>query len=62
MGLTGMIIVDDGTDARLGLPQTFGTDDLPLILQDRSFASDGSIEYQTDGSISCMGLELTPLS
>ena len=49
MGLTGMIIVDDGTDARLGLPQTFGTDDLPLILQDRSFASDGSIEYQTDG-------------
>jgi len=49
MGLTGMIIVDDGTDAQLGLPRTFGTDDLPLILQDRSFASDGSIEYGTDG-------------
>lgn len=49
MGLTGMIIVDDGTDARLGLPRTFGIDDLPLILQDRSFASDGSIEYETDG-------------
>jgi blue copper oxidase len=49
MGLTGMIIVDDGTDARLGLPRTFGIDDLPLILQDRSFASDGSIEYQADG-------------
>jgi FtsP/CotA-like multicopper oxidase with cupredoxin domain len=43
-----MIIVDDGTDARLGLPRTFGIDDLPLILQDRSFASDGSIEYETD--------------
>jgi FtsP/CotA-like multicopper oxidase with cupredoxin domain len=49
MGLTGMIIVDDGIDARLGLPRTFGIDDLPLILQDRSFASDGSIEYTTDG-------------
>jgi blue copper oxidase len=49
MGLAGMIIVDDGTDDRLGLPRTFGIDDLPLILQDRSFASDGSIEYQTDG-------------
>ena len=49
MGLAGMIIVDDGTDARLGLPRTFGTDDLPLILQDRTFASDGSIEYGTDG-------------
>ena len=48
MGLSGMIIVDDGTDARLGLPRTFGIDDLPLILQDRSFASDGSIEYGTD--------------
>jgi blue copper oxidase len=49
MGLTGMIIVDDGTDAQLGLPRSFGIDDLPLILQDRSFASDGSIEYETDG-------------
>ena len=45
MGLTGMIIVDDGSDARLGLPRTFGIDDLPIILQDRSFGSDGSIEY-----------------
>src|SRR6516164_7704744 len=49
MGLTGMIIVDDGTDAQLGLPRTFGVDDLPIVLQDRSFASDGSIEYGTDG-------------
>ena len=45
MGLTGMIIVDDGTDARIGLPRTFGLDDLPIILQDRTFDSDGSIEY-----------------
>src|SRR5262245_58522100 len=44
-----MIIIDDGTEARLGLPRTFGIDDLPLILQDRSFASDGSIEYATGG-------------
>jgi blue copper oxidase len=49
MGLTGMIIVDDGTDLRLGLPRTFGNDDLPLILQDRSFAPDGSLEYDADG-------------
>jgi blue copper oxidase len=45
MGLTGMILVDDGSDARLGLPRTFGFDDLPLILQDRSFGEDGSIAY-----------------
>ena len=46
MGLAGMMIVDDGCDARLGLPRTFGVDDLPLILQDRQFDSDGSIEYE----------------
>jgi FtsP/CotA-like multicopper oxidase with cupredoxin domain len=46
MGLTGMIIVDDGSDSGLGLPRTFGVDDLPLILQDRSFDSGGSIEYE----------------
>jgi blue copper oxidase len=45
MGLTGMILVDDGSDARLGLPLTFGIDDLPLILQDRSIGEDGSIAY-----------------
>jgi FtsP/CotA-like multicopper oxidase with cupredoxin domain len=48
MGLTGMIIIDDGSDAHLDLPRTFGVDDLPIILQDRSFDSDGSIEYDND--------------
>ena len=45
MGLAGMIIVDDGSDVRLGLPRTFGIDDFPLIIQGRSFDSDGSIGY-----------------
>lgn len=48
MGLTGMIIIDDGSDARLGLPRTFGVDDLPVILQDRQFDSDGSIAYDNE--------------
>jgi FtsP/CotA-like multicopper oxidase with cupredoxin domain len=48
MGLTGLIIVDDGSDARLGLPCTYGVDDLPIILQDRSFDSDGSLLYDLD--------------
>lgn len=45
MGLTGLIILDDGSDARLNLPRTYGVDDLPIILQDRSFDSEGSIGY-----------------
>jgi blue copper oxidase len=48
MGLTGMILVDDGSDARLHLPRSYGTDDLPIILQDRSFEADGSISYAND--------------
>ena len=48
MGLAGIMIVDDGSDARLGLPRTFGVDDLPIILQDRAFDSDGSIAYDPD--------------
>jgi|SRR5882757_983677 blue copper oxidase len=48
MGLSGLIIVDDGSDAGLGLPHTYGIDDLPLILQDRSFDSDGSLSYDLD--------------
>lgn len=48
MGLTGMIIVGDGSDARLNLPRTYGLDDLPIILQDRSIDTDGSIEYDNN--------------
>jgi blue copper oxidase len=48
MGLTGLIMVDDGSDARLGLPHAYGIDDLPIILQDRSFESDGSLLYDLD--------------
>ena len=48
MGLAGMIIVDDGSDNRLNLPRTYGVDDLPIILQDRSFEPDGSIGYDNN--------------
>jgi FtsP/CotA-like multicopper oxidase with cupredoxin domain len=48
LGLTGMIIVDDGSDIGLGLPKTYGVDDLPIIIQDRSLDSDGSIEYDNN--------------
>jgi len=48
MGLTGMVIVDDGSDVRLDLPRTYGLDDLPIILQDRSIDTDGSIDYDNN--------------
>jgi FtsP/CotA-like multicopper oxidase with cupredoxin domain len=46
LGLAGLIIVDDGND--LGLPHGFGVDDLPIIIQDRAFGTDGSLDYDAD--------------
>ncbi|MBB6552389.1 multicopper oxidase family protein [Nonomuraea rubra] len=39
-GLAGLFIVDDGDTP--GLPSAYGIDDVPLILQDKEFAEDGS--------------------
>ena len=38
-GLGGLIIVRDATESALALPRTYGVDDIPLILTDRSFSS-----------------------
>lgn len=42
MGLAGMIIVRDEIERRAGLPQAYGLDEFPLVIQDRSFTEDGS--------------------
>lgn len=44
-GFGGLILIEDGTGARLGLPSAYGDDDLPLILQDRLFDPDGDLVY-----------------
>jgi FtsP/CotA-like multicopper oxidase with cupredoxin domain len=44
-GLAGIMLVADGTDARTALPNDYGNDDLPLILQDRIFDRSGSPIY-----------------
>ncbi len=41
-GLAGMIIVGDEESEQLVLPKEYGVDDIPLIIQDRSFNPDGS--------------------
>ncbi|HHH72575.1 MAG TPA: copper oxidase, partial [Sulfuricurvum sp.] len=44
-GLAGMIIVEDGESAALNLPNTYGVDDIPLVIQDRRFDANGQIDY-----------------
>ncbi len=38
-GAAGMIIVHDSLEESLGLPHTYGVDDFPMIIQDKSFDS-----------------------
>ena len=47
-GLAGMMIISDGGDRDRGLPETYGVDDLPIVLQDKRFGRDGRIVYQPD--------------
>jgi len=46
-GLAGLIYIDDENSEKLNLPNEYGINDIPLIVQDRSFNSDGSFAYST---------------
>jgi blue copper oxidase len=40
-GIAGLMIIEDEEAGRLPLPSTWGVDDIPLIIQDRRFLSNG---------------------
>ncbi|MCG7982463.1 MAG: multicopper oxidase domain-containing protein [Candidatus Thiodiazotropha lotti] len=44
-GLAGMIIIDDEISDSLELPNRYGVDDLPVIIQDRTFDAQGQLIY-----------------
>lgn len=43
-GAGGFIIIRDDKEAALGLPHTYGVDDIPLVLTSRAFGTDGQID------------------
>jgi len=45
-GLAGMMIIDDAETSALDLPDNYGVNDVPLVLQDRRFYRDGSMPYE----------------
>src|SRR5699024_7251858 len=49
-GLAGMFIVDDDASRKAELPHEYGIDDLPLIVQDKTFDGDGEPELTHDGA------------
>lgn len=44
-GFGGLMLIDDGSGERFGLPRSYGIDDIPLIIQDRNFDSNGRLTY-----------------
>ncbi len=44
-GLAGLIIIDDEQTDSLPLPHQYGVDDLPIIIQDRTFDAQGRFVY-----------------
>jgi len=56
MGLAGLLIVEDANTDGLDLPKTWGEDDIPLIIQDRRFHTDGSFAYLSSMMDSYQGM------
>lgn len=44
-GLAGMFIIDDEYSQSLNIPKDYGVNDIPIIVQDKSFTSKGQIPY-----------------
>jgi blue copper oxidase len=53
-GVAGMFILDDERSRRLELPEDYGVDDIPVILQDPRLSGDGALEF-SQGAISPIG-------
>ena len=53
-GLAGLIYVNDDVADKLNIPKEYGVNDIPLVIQDRTFDEDGQFKYDTrlmDGAI-----------
>ena len=55
-GLAGMILVEDEESRGLELPGDYGVDDIPIVIQDRQFNSDGSFRYVTSPMDTMFGI------
>lgn len=50
----GIVVADDETDA-LGLPNTYGIDDIPIVLTDAKFTDDGQLDETIDPTYGLLG-------
>ncbi|WP_128380614.1 multicopper oxidase family protein [Streptomyces cavernae] len=52
-GLAGMFVLDD--DESVTLPDTYGKDDVPLIIQDKKFEKNGELDESLGGQFGLLG-------
>lgn len=43
-GVSGMFLIDDAESDGLDLPDEYGVDDIPLVIQDKKFTEDGELD------------------
>ncbi|EPE7490092.1 multicopper oxidase CueO [Cronobacter universalis] len=55
MGLAGLVLIEDTESLQLMLPKIWGVDDVPLIIQDKKFTTDGQVDYQLDVMTAAVG-------
>lgn len=55
-GMAGMVIVEDAETDALPLPNSYGIDDVPLVLQDRALTRDGRMDYNLSMHSRMMGM------
>lgn len=54
-GLAGVLIVDDDAEAALDLPREYGVDDIPLIVQDKTFDAEGQLAEPAQSGSGMLG-------
>jgi len=55
-GMAGLVVIDDDESRALDLPDTYGVDDIPVVLQDRSFQRNGQMPYNPSMHSRMMGM------
>lgn len=54
-GLGGMIIIDDDEEGALALPRKYGVDDIPVIVQDKTFSQSGQLVETNREGVGMLG-------
>ncbi|MDD0859790.1 multicopper oxidase domain-containing protein [Arthrobacter alpinus] len=54
-GIGGMFIIDDDEEGALDLPRNYGVDDIPVIVQDKTFSEKGQIVETGRSGVGMLG-------